>query len=66
MIKTAVKKWMANRKKLSKGKPIANDMPITAALVRLLEPEDMSNYGEVFTTASEELQLPSEAEVNQT
>ena len=41
-------------------------MPITAAVVRLLEPEDMSNDSEVFTAASEELQLPSEAEVNQT
>ena len=66
MIKTAVKKWMPNRKKLAKGKPIANEVPTTAAVVRLDEPEDTSDDSEVFTVASEELQLPSEAEVNQT
>lgn len=33
VIKTAVKKWMPNRKKLAKGKPIANHLPTTAAAV---------------------------------
>ena len=41
-------------------------MPTTAAVVvRLDEPEHTSDDSEVFTAASEELQLPSEAEVNQ-
>ena len=66
VIKTAVKIWMPNRKKLSKGKPIANEVPTTATVVRLDEPEDTSDDSEVFTAVSEELQLPSEGEVNQT
>ena len=64
---------MPNQKKLAKGKPIVNEVLTTAAaavgvLVRLDgEPEDTSDVSEVFTAASGELQLPSEAEgVNET
>ena len=57
VIKTAVKKWMPNQKKLAKGKPIVNEVLTTAAaavgvLVRLDgEPEDTS------TTVKSSLQL---------
>ena len=71
-LKKAVEKWVPNWKKLAKGKPtcIANEVPTTATVVQVRldgEPEDTSDVSEVFTAASGELQLPSEAEgVNET
>ena len=66
-LKKAVEKWVPNWKKLAKGKPtcIANEVPTTATVVQVRldgEPEDTSDDSEVFTAASEELQVPSEAE----
>lgn len=70
LIKTAVKKWIPNWKKLAKGKSISKEAPITAAAVVQVrfdgEPEDTSDSEEI-NSAPEELQLPSEAKgVNET